>query len=114
MSINCEHWKEYDSISGPISYCEIAAFGHKLTLDELEKMGCTAEKRKLCKQKMEFTVGDAVTPKPDPQLAPVVIPNACDTPKAVAAITVGNAEKRRYPRFSIYLCWGFWQDVISH
>ena len=43
MSINCEHWKEYDSISGPISYCEIAAFGHKLTLDELEKMGCTAE-----------------------------------------------------------------------
>ena len=56
-------------------------------------------KRKLCKQKMEFTVGDAVTPKPDPQLAPVVIPNACDTPKAVAAITVGNAEKGGIPVF---------------
>ncbi len=106
MSIKCEHWKEYDSISGPISYCEIAAFGHKLTSDELEKMGCTAEKRKVCKQKMEFTVGDAVTPKPEPQPAPVVIPNACDTPKAVAAITVGNAEKKAVSPFFNLLVLG--------
>ncbi|MGI6405813.1 MAG: formate/nitrite transporter family protein [Syntrophaceticus sp.] len=106
MSFNCEHWKEYDSISGPISYCEIAAFGHKLSLEELEKMGCTAEKRKVCKQKMEFTVGDAATPKPEPQPAPVVVPNICDTPKAVAATTVGNAEKKAVSPFFNLLVLG--------
>lgn len=64
MAINCEHWKEYDSISGPISYCEITAFGHKLTAEELEKIGCTEEKRKLCGTVMKFNVGAAVTPTP--------------------------------------------------
>ena len=104
MAINCEHWKEYDSISGPISYCELSAFGHKLTAQELEKIGCTAEKRKLCGAAMKFNVGAAATPTPSP--APVVISSSCDSPKAVAATTVGNAEKKAASPFFSLLVLG--------
>jgi formate/nitrite transporter len=55
---------------------------------------------------MEFTVGDAATPKPEPQPAPVVVPNICDTPKAVAATTVGNAEKKAVSPFFNLLVLG--------
>jgi formate/nitrite transporter len=118
MAINCEHWKEYDSISGPISYCEITAFGHKLTAEELEKIGCTEEKRKLCGTVMKFNVGAAVTPTPTPTPthtpisdqapapAPVVIPPSCDSPRAVAATTVGNAEKKATSPFYSLLVLG--------
>ena len=104
MTINCEHWKEYDSISGPISYCELSAFGHKLTAQELEKIGCTAEKRKLCGASMELNMGVAATPTPAP--APVVISSSCDSPKAVAAATVGNAEKKAASPFFSLLVLG--------
>jgi formate/nitrite transporter len=90
MGAKCEHWKEYDSISGPISYCEIEAFGKKLTAEELKEIGCTPEKRKVCGNLMEMTVGAAATPSP----TPVVVPTACDPPKAVAATQVGVAEKK--------------------
>lgn len=102
MAIECEHWKEYDSISGPISYCEIAAYGHKLTAQELEEIGCTAEKRKACQQVMDFTMGAAATPEPTPQPTPVVVSPPCEPPKAVAAATVGVAEtKASSPFFNL-------------
>ena len=108
MKINCEYWKDYDSISGPISYCEIAAFGHKLTAEELEEIGCTEEKRKVCKTVMNFAIGDAETPQPEPAPQPVTValPNACDSPKAVAATTVGNAEKKAVSPFFNLLVLG--------
>ena len=106
MKVNCEHWKEYDSIGGPISYCEIEAFGNKLTAQELKAMGCTEEKRKVCGKVMELAVGVAATPTPMPLPAPVVVPSSCDTPKAVAATQVGAAEKKATSPFFNLLVLG--------
>lgn len=103
MGVNCEHWKEYDSVGGPVSYCEIEAFGSKLTAKELEVLGCTAEKRKVCNTVMEFNVGAAATPIAIPPIVPTV---SCDLPKDVAAITVGNAEKKAASPFFNLLVLG--------
>ena len=45
--------------AGLISYCEIAAFGHKLIAEELEKIGCTRKNAKFVKRRMNFAIGDA-------------------------------------------------------
>lgn len=128
MAVKCEHWKEYDSISGPISYCEISAFGKKLTPQELEAIGCTEEKRKVCGQAMEFNVGAADLPLNPPPItqtaqstapvgvrlaaatpitAPVETPIiSCDPPKEVATKTVGTAEKKAVSPFYNLLILG--------
>lgn len=104
MEVDCEHWKEYDSIGGPVCFCDIAAFGNKLTAQELQIIGCTAEKRKVCNTVMEVNVGAAVVPQ---AASPPVIPNSCDPPKTVAVNTVGIAEKKATSPLFNLLILGF-------
>ncbi len=90
MGVECAHWKEYDSIGGPVNFCELAAFGKKLTPQELNLIGCTAEKRQACSTVMEMNVGAAAVPL----AVPAPPPTSCDLPKTVAATSVGVAEKK--------------------
>lgn len=89
MGVECAHWREYDSIGGPVSFCDIAAFSKKLTPQELHLIGCTAEKRQACSTAMEMNVGVAAVPMAAPPPS-----TSCDLPKTVAANTVGIAEKK--------------------
>ena len=45
MANGCQFWKDYDSIGGAVSYCELAAFNRPVNPDFLERIGCTADKR---------------------------------------------------------------------
>ena len=90
MGVECAHWREYDSVGGPVSFCDIAAFSKKLTAQELRLIGCTAEKRQACSTTMEMNVGAAAVPI----AAPVPLHTSCDLPKTVATNTVGIAEKK--------------------
>lgn len=103
MGVNCEHWKEYDSVSGPVSFCEVSAFGSKLTAKELEVIGCTAKKREVCDTVMEFNMGTAAVPMAAPPITPTI---SCDPPKDVAATTVGVSEKKAATPFFNLLVLG--------
>lgn len=98
MPNKCQFWKEYDSIGGPVSYCELAAFNRPVNPDFLVKIGCTAEKRKECLGSMELNIGAGAVPATPPAPAPVPAPAApvlsCDPPPAVAKTAVGVAQKK--------------------
>ncbi|MBC7342530.1 MAG: formate/nitrite transporter family protein [Clostridia bacterium] len=88
--VSCVYWQEYNSINGPVCYCEVAAFDKKLSAQELAKIGCTPEKRRQCLSLMEAQVGRgtvAATP-------PAVVTNACNAPKEVASSHVAIAENK--------------------
>lgn len=53
----CRYWVTYDSISGEVSYCEVAAHGLKLTAKQLAEAGCTPARRRECMQAMRMTTG---------------------------------------------------------
>ncbi len=59
----CKYWKEYASMAGLVSYCELAAFNRKVAPGYLGTIGCTKEKRENCKVKMEFAVGFGLIPE---------------------------------------------------
>ena len=83
----CQFWKNYDSVGGSVSYCELAAFNRSVNPAFLEQIGCTAEKRKECLGTMELNIGMGAVPAPP---APVV----CDPPPEIAKNVVGLAEKK--------------------
>lgn len=60
----CIHRQEYQTMNGWVYYCELVAKGIKLTKEELEKIGCTQEERRKCKQMMEYTCGMGIVPEP--------------------------------------------------
>jgi len=85
----------------------------------LETIGCTAEKRKVCKQVMDFTMGAAATPQPEPEVEtsssrprlephpiPVKVSPSCEPPKEVAAATVQVAERKATSPFFNLLVLG--------
>ncbi|HOL18041.1 MAG TPA: formate/nitrite transporter family protein [Bacillota bacterium] len=102
MEGRCQFWKDYESISGTVCYCELAAFNRPVNPDFLEKIGCTPEKRKECLGTMELNIGGGavpmVTQPPVEQPAPVPVAAApvvyCDPPPEVAKTVVGVAEKK--------------------
>ena len=87
MKNHCQFWKEYDSVGGSISYCELAAFNRSVNPAFLAEIGCTPEKRKECLGTMELNIGEGAVPASPP---PVV----CDPPPAIARGMVGLAEKK--------------------
>jgi len=83
----CQFWKEYDSVGGSISYCELAAFNRSVNPAFLAEIGCTADKRKECLGTMELNIGVGAVPTTPP-------PIVCDPPPAIAKGMVGLAEKK--------------------
>jgi hypothetical protein len=73
MKAMCVNWKEYESTAGPVTFCELAAFNKKAEAGYLETIGCTAEKRKVCAEKMEMNGGFGLVPEAMPlKKAPAV------------------------------------------
>lgn len=87
MDNRCPFWKDYDSVGGSISYCDLAAFNRPVNPAFLEQIGCTPDKRKACLGTMELNIGSGAVPAPVPQVA-------CDPPPIVAKNSVGLAEKK--------------------
>ena len=86
MSTKCQFWQEYDSISGGISYCELAAFNRPVNPQFLAQIGCTEEKRKQCLGSMELNIGTGAVP--------TVEPVVCNSPADIAKSCVGAAVKK--------------------
>ncbi|MCL6450248.1 MAG: formate/nitrite transporter family protein [Acetobacteraceae bacterium] len=85
----CRYWQEYQSLSGLICYCEVEAFGKKLSAAELAEVGCTPERRRLCLKTMQVTVGYGRVP------ATTTVPTtSCDPPPQIVTTVVGAAEKK--------------------
>jgi len=64
MSERCPFWREYDSVNGPVCYCELAAFGKTPDFQDPRMAACTPERRRRCQQAMEMAVGYAAVPQP--------------------------------------------------
>ena len=95
MANKCEFWKEYDSVGGPVSYCELAAFNRPVSADFLVKIGCTEAKRKECLGSMELNIGGGAVPVPLPAPEPAVTAVGSFCPPAeIAKSFVGVAEKK--------------------
>ncbi len=95
MANKCEFWKDYDSVGGPVSYCELAAFNRPVSSDFLLKIGCTEAKRKECLGSMELNIGAGSVPAPMPAPEPAVtaVGSFCPPPE-IAKSFVGVAEKK--------------------
>jgi len=83
----CPHWQEYPSIAGTISYCEVAAFNKPVPPGELERIGCTEEKRRECLSTMKLNVGQGAVPATVPT-------TTMDAPKDVAKALLGTCQKK--------------------
>lgn len=95
MSKKCQFWKEYDSVSGPVSYCELAAFNRPVNPDFLIKIGCSEAKRKECLGSMELNIGGGAIPVPAPEPQPAVTKVASFSPPAeICKSFVGVAEAK--------------------
>lgn len=66
LNKNCNYWKEYEAISGPVTYCALAAFNKPIGAGYLASIGCTEEKRKACKRNMKLNGGFGLTPVETP------------------------------------------------
>lgn len=91
--VSCPYWQEYDSVSGPVTYCEVIAFNKELPAAELKKIGCTPEKREQCLRTMEGSVG--LPPRtigvPQTGKLPTV---AFDAPPDIAAAVCDASKKK--------------------
>jgi len=99
MSEKCSFWNEYDSISGHICYCELAAFNRPVNPQFLLAIGCTPEKRQECMKNMEHAIGNGVVPEELPALQPAPATSTapspfCDSPPEIAKTIVGVAQKK--------------------
>ncbi len=95
MAKKCQFWKEYDSVSGPVSYCELAAFNRPVNPDFLIKIGCTEAKRKECLGSMELNIGGSAVPVPAPEPKAAVTPVASFSPPAeICKSFVGVAQAK--------------------
>lgn len=70
MKKNCAHWKEYESMAGLVTYCELAAFNKNFAPGYLGKIGCTKEKRENCKAIMELAGGFGLIPETETVAVP--------------------------------------------
>ncbi len=62
MKKACPYWKEYESLNGPVAYCEAAAFNKTFARGYLEKTGCTADRREECRRAMVACTGFGLVP----------------------------------------------------
>lgn len=67
----CPYWNEYHSLGGWVRFCEIVAYGREVDLEELEKIGCTREKREICRREMEQVLGMGIVPETKETKEPV-------------------------------------------
>jgi len=58
----CPYIRKGMNINGWYYYCDAVAFGLKLTVKDLDSIGCTEEQRKICKSLMELAVGVGIVP----------------------------------------------------
>ena len=99
MSEKCAFWNEYDSISGHICYCELAAFNRPVNPQFLLAIDCSPDKRKECMKQMEYATGIGVVPQelpdllPAPAISTTPVPS-CDPPAEIARTLVGVAQKK--------------------
>ena len=91
MANKCQFWKEYDSVSGPVSYCELAAFNRSVNPDFLLKIGCTESKRKECLGSMELNIEVGAPPASKPATTPVA---SFSPPAEIAKSMITVAENK--------------------
>lgn len=60
----CPHFISYDSVGGPVVYCQIAAFARRMRPGQLRLIGCTEELRAACAKVMEMACGFSSVPEP--------------------------------------------------
>jgi hypothetical protein len=53
----CPHFVSYDSVGGPMAYCDLAAFEHRIHSSQLRLVGCTEELRSACGRMIELACG---------------------------------------------------------
>lgn len=63
----CPYIRKGQNINGWYYYCDAAAFGLKLSKEEMAKIGCTEEQRRICQSLMEKAVGVGVVPEAPPE-----------------------------------------------
>ena len=104
MANKCEFWKEYDSVGGSVSYCELAAFNRPVNPDFLLKIGCTEAKRKECLGSMELNIGagsvPAPMPAPEPKPAVMTPVVSFNPPAEICKSFVGVAQAKATTRMS--------------
>lgn len=60
----CPHFVSYDSVGGPVVYCQIAAFARRLRPGQLRLIGCTEDVRAACARVMELACGFSAVAEP--------------------------------------------------
>jgi hypothetical protein len=58
----CPNFVSYDSLNGPVVYCQIAAFAGRIHAGQLRLIGCTDELRAACARQMELACGFSAVP----------------------------------------------------
>ncbi len=61
--VNCRYWKEYQGLNGWLMFCSAGAFAKKLSPQEAESCGCTADQRSKCQKAMESNLGYGLVPE---------------------------------------------------
>ncbi len=61
--VDCPNWKEYQGLNGWLMFCSAGAFARKLTRQEAESCGCTAEQRAACFKIMQSSMGYGLVPE---------------------------------------------------
>ncbi|HOL18042.1 MAG TPA: hypothetical protein PLY40_07130 [Bacillota bacterium] len=61
--VDCPNWKEYQGLNGWLMFCSAGAFARKLTRQEAESCGCTAEQRAACLKIMQSSMGYGLVPE---------------------------------------------------
>jgi hypothetical protein len=59
----CQYWTEYESTSGVVCYCHLAAFSQDVDPRDLDQAGCSKAKREECRAKMMMAMGFAAVPE---------------------------------------------------
>ena len=94
MAEQCQFLKVYNTGNGSVSYCELAAFNQPVNPDFLEKIGCTAERRKECSGGNGLNINNpspTAAPASPPPVTPVV---SFNPPPQLARTMVGVAESK--------------------
>jgi hypothetical protein len=62
-SLSCAFQRQGHHMNGWYFYCDAAAFGVKLTKEQMDSIGCNEEQRQICRRLMEWTVGFSIVPE---------------------------------------------------
>jgi hypothetical protein len=62
-SFSCAFQSQGHNMNGWYFYCVAAAFGLKLTKEQMVRIGCNEKQRQICRNLMEWTVGFGIVPE---------------------------------------------------